>query len=74
MILQQVPTTTSTGVVSYLTMRKTIDWLGMLLPPMLEGNDVINNERTMNNKKVDINCNYEINVTIFTAITNNTVV
>ena len=74
MILQQVPTTTLTGVVSYLTMRKTIDWLGMLLPPMLVGNDTINNERTMNNKKVDINCNYEINVTIFTAITNNTVV
>ena len=51
MILQQVPTTTLTGVVSYLTMRKTIDWLGMLLPPMLVGNDTINNERTMNNKK-----------------------
>lgn len=42
--------------------------------PMLVGNGIINNERTMNNKKVDINCNYEINVTIFTAITNNTVV
>jgi hypothetical protein len=49
MATHQTPPTPNTEIVSYLTMRKTIGWLGMLLPfLLLAGNFILNNAGLFN--------------------------